>query len=43
MIMGVACGALVWRTGSLFPAILVHALYNFLIMLNVYVAYQLPW
>ena len=33
---------LVWRTGSLFPAVVVHAVYNFLITATVLVSYQLP-
>lgn len=42
MLLGAANAVLVWRTGSLFPAIVVHAMHNFLISLMVLVAYQMP-
>ncbi len=42
MLLGAGNAFLVWRTGSLFPAIVVHAVHNFLISVTVLVAYQLP-
>jgi membrane protease YdiL (CAAX protease family) len=42
MLLGVGNALLVWRTGSLFPAVMVHALYNFLIAVMVLVSYQMP-
>jgi len=42
MVFGAGNALLVWRTGSLVPAILLHAIYNFLITLSVAVAYELP-
>ena len=46
-VFGVCCGVLAWRTGSILPGIILHAIYNTLIFGNVFVIYQLelrvPW
>jgi membrane protease YdiL (CAAX protease family) len=46
-VFGACCGVLAWRTGSILPGIILHAIYNTLIFGNVFVIYQLelrvPW
>lgn len=40
--MGVTSAALVWRTGSLFPSMVLHGVFNLIISVQAYVLYQWP-
>jgi hypothetical protein len=40
--MGVTSAALVWRTGSLFPSIVMHGLFNLIVTMHSYVIYHWP-
>lgn len=42
LVMGLGCCWLVWRTGSIKSEIALHAFYNLLITLDVYLLYQMP-
>ena len=42
-LFGVICALLAWRTNSILPGIILHAIYNLLLTISVHVIYYTPW